>query len=470
MNIQRLIEEPQLNRDLEALAAQLRQPEHAVSDIVDAAGHQYVDLVMEGGGLLGLALVGYSWALEQMGLRFLGIGGTSAGAINALLLAGLDEPEHAKSSQLLRELDRKDFYDFVDGGRDVRDLIDLGLDGRPLGTFKLMRLIGRFIAVRHRLERTYGLNPGNHFLYWLGELLRSAGVATNADLAARLARRPHGFARRGNPPFADGDPDAPQARLVIVAADIWSETRVELPAMAALYWADTDQVDPALFARASMSLPFFFEPLRIKPLPDGAGWQRWNAMAGLYPEQSSNRAPPDRALLVDGGLLSNFPINAFHIPDRVPRLPTFGVKLEYDKRVDTSRPYSGNSGLSGLAGYTGMLFNSARHQLDYEFIRRNPDYKHLVQYIPCVREYPDGRTEPIDWLDFNLPDEDKELLFRQGAEKAIEFVRAFSSPVDAKGRSTDEPGPDGFSSKWSFYKELRRRLAQVVEPTSEGEL
>jgi len=467
MDITSLIEDPLLNRPLQDLAARIREPEHAISDIVDAAGHQYVDLVMEGGGLLGIALVGYTWALEQLGLRFLGVGGTSAGSINALLLAGLDDPEQAKSPKLLAELARKDFYSFVDGGRDVRDFIDLALDGQPVSTFKVMRLAARFLGVKDRLTHTYGLNPGEHFLHWLGGLLRAEGIDSNDELAARLARRPNGLAMRGAEPFADDDDSAPDARLVIVTADIWSETRVEFPSMAELYWADPGSVNPALFARASMSIPFFFEPLRIEPLPnDDGAWARWNDHAGLYREQTSDGEPPDRALFVDGGLLSNFPINAFHAPHRVPRMPTFGVKLQYDNRVDISRPYRGNTGFAGLSAFTGMLLNSTRHQLDYEFIRRNPDYKHLVQYIPCVREYPDGSTKPIDWIDFDLPDEDKALLFRQGAEKAIEFVRAFSSPVDANGKPVPEPGPHGFSSKWAFYKELRRRIAQVVQPSA----
>ena len=465
MNIASLIDDPRLSRDLETLAARIREPEHAVSDIIDAAGHQYVDLVMEGGGLLGIALVGYTWALEQMGLRFLGVGGTSAGSINALLLAGLDDPERPKSPKLLAALASQDFYAFVDGGRDVRDLIDLALNDQPASPFKVLRLAARFIAVKDRVTRRYGLNPGHHFLHWLGELLRAEGIATAADLDARLARRPAGLAHRGDTPFTDDDVNVPNARLVVVAADVWSETRVELPAMAELYWDDPGAVNPALFARASMSIPFFFEPLRIEPLPDGAAaWERWNRHAGLYREQTSDGQPPDRALFVDGGLLSNFPINAFHVSDRAPRMPTFGVKLQYDNRVDITRAYRGDSGFSGIGAFSGMLLNSARHQLDFEFIRRNPDYKHLVQYIPCVREYPSGRQEPIDWIDFNLPDEDKALLFRQGAEKAIEFVRAFSSPVDADGKPVAERRRKHFSSKWAYYKALRERIANAVKP------
>lgn len=47
----------------------------AISDLVDDNNLQYVDLVMEGGGVLGIALTGYTYALEQAGIRFLGIGG-----------------------------------------------------------------------------------------------------------------------------------------------------------------------------------------------------------------------------------------------------------------------------------------------------------------------------------------------------------------------------------------------------------
>ena len=79
MDIKPLISDPSLLGPLESLRGK------TYSDIVDARGMQYVDLVMEGGGMLGIALVGYTWALEQAGIRFLGIGGTSAASSNALI-------------------------------------------------------------------------------------------------------------------------------------------------------------------------------------------------------------------------------------------------------------------------------------------------------------------------------------------------------------------------------------------------
>jgi NTE family protein len=90
------------------------------SDVIDDQGSQYVDLVMEGGGVLGVALVGYTYVLEEMGIRFLRVGGTSAGSINAVLVAGLGTPQERKSEKIVRELANVDFWSFVDGGRAAR--------------------------------------------------------------------------------------------------------------------------------------------------------------------------------------------------------------------------------------------------------------------------------------------------------------------------------------------------------------
>ena len=41
-----------------------------VSDVIDDKGHQYVNLVQKGGGVLGVALVGYTYILEPNGYSF----------------------------------------------------------------------------------------------------------------------------------------------------------------------------------------------------------------------------------------------------------------------------------------------------------------------------------------------------------------------------------------------------------------
>ena len=115
---------------------------------------------------------------------------------------------------------------------------------------------------------------------------------------------------------------------------------------------------------------------------------------------------------MDGGVLSNFPINLFHDYSKVPSAPTFGVKLEYDnRRHDVSGPLS----------LFGAIFNSARHCMDYDFLHKNPEYKKLITWVPCKRA--DG--SPYNWLDFQMPDKDKAGLFKDGAMAAFNFLKTF---------------------------------------------
>ena len=93
------------------------------SDIVDDDGNQYIDLVQEGGGVLGIALVGYTYILETAGIRFFHLAGTSAGAINTLVLAGIDSIGKAKSQQVLDVLAKQDLFEFVDVDPSLKKII-----------------------------------------------------------------------------------------------------------------------------------------------------------------------------------------------------------------------------------------------------------------------------------------------------------------------------------------------------------
>ena len=105
------------------------------SDVIDDEGNQYVDLVQEGGGVLGIALVGYTYILETAGIRFFHLAGTSAGAINTLILAGIDSIDKAKSKQVLDILAKQDLFDFVDGDPVLKGIIQKVIDGTPLKRF-----------------------------------------------------------------------------------------------------------------------------------------------------------------------------------------------------------------------------------------------------------------------------------------------------------------------------------------------
>ena len=371
------------------------------SDVIDDQGNQYVDLVMEGGGVLGVALVGYTFVLEEMGLRFLRIGGTSAGSINALLVAGLGAPQERKSEKIVKELANVDFWSFVDGGRAARAFVQT-LVRHP----SLLGLGFRGLWIRRTVFKRLGINPGDAFFDWLSGLLSSNGIRTTRDLKERMAKLPPSLKTRGGedlaPPF-----------LALVAADVSTQTKVEFPNMAPLYWNNSDSVNPALYVRASMSIPGFFYPLRVPNVPQGPeAHQRWSDLA------SYNDGPPPAATFVDGGIMSNFPIDLFHLPDKIPSAPTFGAKLGPDERTFAE--------IESPQRLGAAVFGSASHTLDYDFIKRNPDYKKLVAYIDTGEEH--------GWLDFDMGKEDKVDLFVRGARKAAEFLAGFN---------------------WEEYKQLR---------------
>ncbi|MGZ8540891.1 MAG: patatin-like phospholipase family protein, partial [Chitinophagaceae bacterium] len=90
------LEQSGANGIVDELKLHFKDKSLVVSDVTDASGHQYVDLVQEGGGVLGVALVGYTYVLEKMGIRFFSLAGTSAGSINAMLTASTGNKEDEK--------------------------------------------------------------------------------------------------------------------------------------------------------------------------------------------------------------------------------------------------------------------------------------------------------------------------------------------------------------------------------------
>ncbi len=380
----------------------------AFSDIIDANGNQYVDLVMEGGGVLGIALVGYTYILEEMGIRFLRIGGTSAGSINALLLASLGTPEERKSEKIVELLADLNMYDFIDGDKDVKDLVrTIVQDG---GKFKLG---WKGAQVFDNIEESLGLNPGEAFTQWISAALRKADIKTTRQLEERMATMPPGLRSRTG---VELTPEQTKGYLALVAADITTETKVQFPKMAPLYWENPAEVNPALYVRASMSIPFFFAPLRVEKIPQSeAAWDNWEKLAG-YTEDL-----PTTCMFVDGGIMSNFPIDLFHKPTHTPLAPTFGAKLGSDHRQHQT--------IEKPTHLLKAVFNAARHCLDYDFIVRNPDYRKLVSYIDTSDYY---------WLDFEMKQEDKIDVFLRGAKAAHDFLIKFN---------------------WEEYKEMRRQLA-----------
>lgn len=119
---------PSILRELE----EDRISDRIFSDVVDEEKRQYVDLVQEGGGVLGIALLGYTYVLEKMGIRFYSLAGTSAGAINTMLLAALGKTSDPKSTKVLKILADQDLYAFIDGPGYAKKVIERAVEGKGM--------------------------------------------------------------------------------------------------------------------------------------------------------------------------------------------------------------------------------------------------------------------------------------------------------------------------------------------------
>ena len=132
---------------------------------------------------------------------------------------------------------------------------------------------------------------------------------------------------------------------------------------------------------------------------------------------------PDKVFFVDGGIISNFPINVFHKSTGMPSRPTFGVKLGEDR--------DGINEVRSLVNLLTATFNTARHSLDNDYIFNNSDYNQIVTYI---------NTNKFNWLNFDMSEDEKVDLFAEGALAAGNFLKRFS---------------------WVKYKQMREVLADL---------
>jgi NTE family protein len=335
------------------------------------------DLVLEGGGVKGIALVGAIAVLEERGFEFNRIAGTSAGSIvGALVAAGMSGPDLV---ELMRTLD---YRRFQDEGRE---------DRFPGG--RLFSLLSQ-----------QGIYEGVYLKDWLAEVLAGYGVRTFKDLRHEDA----------------GTTILPEQRykLVVMASDVSTGRLRRLPWDYAALGYEPDDVPVVDAVRASMSLPFFFEPVKLL-----------------------NRLTDEEIWMVDGGLLSNFPVEVFDRSHGTPpRWPTFGIKL------------SARRGAQAVRFKLDTTFDLAKSMLS----TMNSFHDQMHVDDPGVV----ARTIFIDTLgvkstDFGLQPETADQLYQNGRTAAESFlstwdfdayVEQFRTPINPPGEETPamiEPAAPG---------------------------
>ena len=211
-----------------------------------------------------------------------------------------------------------------------------------------------------------GIYEGKFFESWIRELLRKKNVVTFNDLIL--------------PEYKNDEQH--RYKLRVIASDISRGRLLVLPQDIADFGVRPEALNVAAAVRMSMSIPFFYEPVKLR-----------------------NMKTNQVSYIVDGGILSNFPVWLFDNDGEVPEWPTFGFKLvEPEQKREITNHVRGPISLLTALFSTMMEAHDARYIKDEQFARTIP--------IPTLGV---GTTE------FDISREKSEALYQSGREAAEAF-------------------------------------------------
>jgi len=245
-----------------------------------------------------------------------------------------------------------------------------------------------------------GLYSGDYLSEWLTPILKDLGVTTFADL------------RITDDPGMSLAPDH-QYRLVVHTSDISRGQLVHLPWDFDYYGVDGSTQEVVAAVRASMSIPFFFEPVKFSAQPATV---KVPQPGGTFVDQTY---PGGEVTWVDGGMLANFPIDAFDRIDNGPsRWPTIGIKLSAQPLEMAKDVAAGNTMAEAFRCLQTMLNEWDRYHVDQTAADRTIFVDNLVTTVVNGQ----SQQTAISATDFHLTADLQHQLFLNGATAATSFV------------------------------------------------
>lgn len=360
--------------------------------------NKIVNLVLEGGGVKGIGLVGAITELEKQGYSWNSIGGTSAGAIVATLLAVgytgkelyeiICGPDIKFIDMMDDESVRNDFFK-------LEKLVVPALKRRRILPIlvSLVRCLSPIFKLWKRLWQNHGLFDGEYIVDKVRELIKKKtgdDCFTFADLAHKN----------------DGD----ETKLSLMVTDITNGRLLILPRDLEKLGSSPENMEIVKAMRMSMSFPFFFKPVKV-PVPKA-----------------------EFVLLMDGGVLSNFPY--WYIEELAQTSkkahPTIGVLLD-----EGPRP-----GILNLWGILDALLYTMISPLDR--VGHRALSNRIVKVTTQLGEA--AITRDISTFDFDLEQADKDKLFDNGRTAARNQIPLFEQVVE-----TEKPAREDMKD-WSRRK------------------
>jgi NTE family protein len=202
-----------------------------------------------------------------------------------------------------------------------------------------------------------GLYKGNELEKWIKEKLEVKGLKIFSDL--------------------------PPQTLRVIASDLSNGQMVVLPDDLVKYGISPDSFSIAKAIRMSCSIPYFFEPVKMRSI-DGVN------------------------ILVDGGVLSNFPMWLFDNENEQKTRPVLGIKLSHSEYEHKKHEIRNSIQLFAA------LFETMKDAHDARYISKK-HAKNII-FIP---------TEGVLATEFQLTDEKKHALLQLGKDCAKQFFSSW---------------------------------------------
>ena len=311
-------------------------------------GNYYADAVFEGGGIRGLAFLGALRCFDDAGITLRKVAGTSAGAITATLIAAgyaQDDLENIIGNLNFKAAFLCQKKPFIWNGL---------TPANDLQGFNLVWMFTNLFLTHQKGQ--YGSKP---FKEWLEQHLNKANVSTFASLFPDNPNKQAWYKQR---------------ELNVVVSNISEQKMSVLPKdLHDHYQMSQGNFSIAEAVRLSMSIPFFFEPGHLQ-----------------------------KSTIVDGGILSNFPLWIFDTQYHIqPRCPTFGFLLQDDK----PQPVKGVVSL-----LTNML--STMQVARDQYYLENHNQKRVFEI----------HTRGVSTTAFDLTNAKKDALYYEGYKAAKAFL------------------------------------------------
>jgi NTE family protein len=250
---------------------------------------------------------------------------------------------------------------FLSAGYDATQLEKMIRDAPFREIAKNKPILGiPFVDASLRLIFKLGLHSGHALEKWVEHQLALKGIRTFGDL--------------------------PENKLRIITSDISSGKMLVIPDDLPDYGIDPHTFKIATAVRMSSSIPIYFQPAVLK------------------------RPRRTRNLIVDGGLLSNFPLWLFDREDPTPvnRVPTIGFQFVSDKQHHPQK-------IHGPISFIKALVTTMVDAHDTRYINKINHFRTIQ--VPTIG---------VSTTDFHLSAKKSQMLFASGFAAGQQFFNTFN--------------------------------------------